>query len=81
MSDIKPLNWTTKTLELLSYLSLDYQVLYAAGQLLLSRDVRANVQSLQSTDQLLTNGYASVAQRTHTKDDVSYDMIFYYNNL
>ena len=29
VSDIKPLNWTTKTLALLSYLSLGLQVLYA----------------------------------------------------
>jgi len=29
VSDIKPLNWTTKTLALLSYLSLGFQVLYA----------------------------------------------------
>ena len=29
MSDIKPLNWTTKTLALLSYLSLGFQVIYA----------------------------------------------------
>jgi len=29
VSDIKPLNWTTKTLALLSYLSLGFQVIYA----------------------------------------------------
>jgi len=28
VSDIKPLNWTTKTLALLSYLSLGFQVFY-----------------------------------------------------
>jgi hypothetical protein len=28
MSDIKPLNWTTKTLARLSYLSLEFQTLY-----------------------------------------------------
>ena len=61
----------TKTLAILSYLSLGFQLLYAAGKLLLSRDVRANMQRLLSTDQLLTHGYASFAQRTHTKDDVS----------
>jgi len=29
VSDIKALNWTTKTLALLSYLSLGFQVIYA----------------------------------------------------
>jgi len=67
----KAINWTTKTLAILSYLSFSCQVLYIAGQLLLSRDVRAKVQNLRSTDQVLT----------HTKVDVSYGMIFYYNNL
>jgi len=37
VSDIKPLNWTTKTLALLSYLSLGFQVLYAGRSCSLSR--------------------------------------------
>jgi len=37
VSDIKPLNWTTKTLALLSYLSLGFQVLYAGRSWALSR--------------------------------------------
>ena len=37
MSDIKPLNWTTKTLALLSYLSLGFQVIYAGRSCPLSR--------------------------------------------
>ena len=36
MSDIKPLNWTTKTLALLSYLSLGFQVIYAGRSCSLS---------------------------------------------
>ena len=37
MSDIKPLNWTTKTLALLSYLSLGFQVIYTGRSWALSR--------------------------------------------
>ena len=37
MSDIKPLNWTTKTLALLSYLSLGFQVIYTGRSCSLSR--------------------------------------------
>ena len=37
VSDIKPLNWNTKTLALLSYLSLGFQVIYAGRSCPLSR--------------------------------------------
>ena len=37
MSDIKPLNWITKTLARLSYLSLGFQVIYSGRSCSLSR--------------------------------------------
>ena len=37
MSDMKPLNWTTKSLALLSYLSLGFQEIYAGRSCPLSR--------------------------------------------
>jgi len=55
VSDIKPLNWTTKTLALLSYLSLGFQVLYAGcscSVILWRQSYRALTAVLASDDSL-----------------------------